>query len=304
MPTEETISKSGIEDNVVVANESLAVGSLLRQERMRRGFSENEVAEKLHITRHYVRSIETGLFEKLPSAIFVKGYIKSYAILLGVNVDEVISLYDEYVDQLKARKDGEGLLQARIKKDRNRLWLIVSALVFVAGFAGLWVADKYSDEEVIVTSEEVSASLEIIQTVVSRTPPSTTSAELDLNLVLETGDNALSSSVDTTRTVILATAMDVGSFSKDKLIAIGMAGDDLLRITFAGESWIEVNDSEGNQIYRDIRVDGDILEIRGKAPFGVLLGDAPFITLSLNGNEIDVLSDIRIDNSARITVGL
>ena len=86
--------------------------------------------------------------------------------------------------------------------------------------------------------------------------------------------------------------------------AIGTNGDDLLRISFSGESWVEVNDSDSIQIYRDIREAGDILQITGSAPFNILIGDAPYIRLSLNGTEIDVSDDIRIDNSARLTVGL
>jgi len=89
-----------------------------------------------------------------------------------------------------------------------------------------------------------------------------------------------------------------------RVITIEAIGSDLLRISFIGESWIEVNDSESRQIYRDIREAGDVLEITGSAPFNILLGDAPFINMSLNGDEIDLSADIRIDNSARLTVGL
>ena len=66
----------------------------------------------------------------------------------------------------------------------------------------------------------------------------------------------------------------------------------------------EVNDGESRQIYRDLREAGDVLEITGNAPFNILLGDAVFIRMSLNGSEIDVSTKIRIDNSARLIVGL
>ena len=89
-----------------------------------------------------------------------------------------------------------------------------------------------------------------------------------------------------------------------RVITIEAIGNDVLRISFIGESWIEVNDSESQQIYRDIREAGDVLEITGSAPFNILLGDAPLISMSFNGDEIDLSADIRIDNSARLTVGL
>jgi formate dehydrogenase iron-sulfur subunit len=59
----------------------------MQQERIRRGLSEKEVADQLHITMHYVRSLEANNYDKLPGAVFAKGYIKNYAQLL--ELDEV-----------------------------------------------------------------------------------------------------------------------------------------------------------------------------------------------------------------------
>jgi cytoskeleton protein RodZ len=87
-------------------------------------------------------------------------------------------------------------------------------------------------------------------------------------------------------------------------ILIEAEGNDLLLITFLGASWIEVSDSADNLLYQDLRDSGDVLEIKGAAPFDVLLGDAPFAKMTLNGIDIDVSKNTRIDNSARLTVGL
>ena len=92
--------------------------------------------------------------------------------------------------------------------------------------------------------------------------------------------------------------------AESRIIEINSAGSDVLRISFSGESWVEVNDEAENRIYRDIRDVGDVLEITGNAPFNILLGDAPFARLTFNGTEIDVSDNIRIDNSALLTVGL
>ena len=101
-----------------------------------------------------------------------------------------------------------------------------------------------------------------------------------------------------------STALIESSEPLDQVIEINTVGSDLLIISFSGESWVEVNDGAQNQIYRDIRSAGDVLEITGSAPFSILLGDAPFTSLTFNGTEIDVSDNIRIDNSARLTVGL
>ena len=86
-------------------------------------------------------------------------------------------------------------------------------------------------------------------------------------------------------------------------IKIVSNGSDFLRISFLGNSWIEVNDSFEKRIYRDIRLAGDILDIKGDAPFDIFFGDAPNIKIFFNGIEIDIAEKIRIDNSARLIVG-
>ena len=81
-------------------------------------------------------------------------------------------------------------------------------------------------------------------------------------------------------------------------------GKDTLKLSFSGTSWIEVRDSGDSERIRDLRMAGDVLEIKGVAPFEVFLGDAPRIRLSLNGDDIDLSQEPRIDNSVQLTVGL
>ena len=89
-----------------------------------------------------------------------------------------------------------------------------------------------------------------------------------------------------------------------RVVAVTNEGSDVLRVSFTDESFIQVSDADANRIYRGTLGRGDVLEITDSAPFTVLIGDAPLTRLTLNGNEIDVSSSIRIDNSARLTVGL
>jgi cytoskeleton protein RodZ len=96
----------------------------------------------------------------------------------------------------------------------------------------------------------------------------------------------------------------VSPATEARVITVQADGSDVLRISFSGESWVEVNDGASNEIYRDLLEAGDILQITGTAPFNVLLGDAPFTELTFNGDVVDVSGNIRIDNSARLTVGL
>tara|TARA_B110000914_G_scaffold112561_1_gene98516 strand:- start:531 stop:1598 length:1068 start_codon:yes stop_codon:yes gene_type:complete len=355
MPTEPFLKAADELEATEQSSDALTAGDILQQERQRLGLNEKEVADQLHITMHYVKALESNSYEKLPGAVFAKGYLKSYALLLGLDVEDLMSRYDEFTHQQNAESAQERRLLIALKeKDRNKSLVIVFLIIFVTGFLVLWLANSYFSEESV---SDVPASVEGAQNIrpaLSQVNESQVTTPPQLTLEVETEENSaptdqstitpsleelsviasellvevdLDSNVDSSSAVISETSGSEGSpsledlasalqalrveqaagakaSSQPRVITIEAIGSDLLRISFIGESWIEVNDSESRQIYRDIREAGDVLEITGSAPFNILLGDAPFISMSLNGDEIDLSADIRIDNSARLTVGL
>ena len=355
MPAEPFLKAADELEATEQSSDALTAGDILQQERQRLGLNEKKVADQLHITVNYVKALESNSYEKLPGAVFAKGYLKSYALLLGLDVEDLMSRYDEFTHQQNAESAQERrLLIALKKKGRNKPLVIVSLIIFVTGFLVLWLANSYFSEESV---SDVPASVEGAQNIrpaLSQVNESQVTTPPQLTLEVETEENSaptdqstitpsleelsviaseplvevdLDSNVDSSSAVISETSGSEGSpsledlasalqalrveqaagakaSSQPRVITIEAIGSDLLRISFIGESWIEVNDSESRQIYRDIREAGDVLEITGSAPFNILLGDAPFISMSLNGDEIDLSADIRIDNSARLTVGL
>lgn len=337
MPTEEPVEQA--EAGAESTETTVTLGEILQQERLRRGLSEKEVADRLHITMHYVKALEANQFERLPGAVFAKGYIKNYAALLNLDASELIPLYEEISRTQSAVTESDLGKSPGRKLDRNKFWLVVSVLVFVGGFTLLWLYNNFVTEDEVdevgtrpspgltqATTPTTAAEESVSADTPPRTPRSSpvVSAEpgsksvSDANFITALAAIADGNPPNTApstpigsvtiaagnREIDALAAAVASSLENTRLIEIGSGGEDLLRITFSGESWIEVNDSESRQIYRDLGAAGDVLEITGNAPFNILLGDAPFIRMLLNGTEIDVGAKIRIDNSARLTVGL
>ncbi|MFT6094797.1 MAG: cytoskeleton protein RodZ [Pseudohongiellaceae bacterium] len=365
MPTNENQQDAKVgEAHDTEPNTAESVGNILRAERLRRELTEKEVADQLHITMHYVRAIESNSFEKLPGAVFAKGYIKSYALLLGLEESQVIGSYNVYVSEKQDAAREKTRIQVRRRKDKNRPWVIGSGIAFVSLFLILWffstggqeTVDVGSDEssqagnytepepraadetdvtQVAVLAPTVAPTLVPIEPITEPTPedvePSKlTQIDTDSAVVTKANDPADRASPSVEQegqqgSEILSPlaalvnpelgASDESSSTIDERdltepesrggrILIETEGSDFLLITFLGASWVEVSDSAENILYRDLRDSGDVLEIKGAAPFDVLLGDAPFAKMTLNGIDIDVSKNTRIDNSARLTVGL
>ena len=150
MPTkpfiEAVVEANGSEDAI----SALTAGDILRQVRKRLGLNRKEVADQLRITMHYVSALESNSYEKLPGAVFARGYVKSYALLLDLDVGELLSLYNELTHQQETDSEEERrLLRARKEKDRNKPLVIISLIVFVVGFLGLWLLSSYFAEDPI-----------------------------------------------------------------------------------------------------------------------------------------------------------
>lgn len=64
-------------------------GEILREERVRNGLTVDEIASRLKITSRMVRAIEDGDMKSMPHAVYAKGFIRSYAQLLGIDEEEV-----------------------------------------------------------------------------------------------------------------------------------------------------------------------------------------------------------------------
>ncbi len=318
MQTEPLANEIEHDDSVKEAV-TATIGEILLQERQRRGLSEKQVADKLHITMHNVKALEMGNYEKLPGAVFAKGYLKNYALLLNLDADELLLRYEELRLQ-QAKVVEENPQNTRQKKDRNRSWLILSVIVFIVGFSALWSYNNF----LVVTPEEEAPPQQLAPPQQADSPlPSSISARLSDSRQFPrpaavatanqaTGSDSLALQVaenedispESTGSTGLEKLPVANAVAEQQLIQISAGGNDVLRIVFSRESWVEVNDSASNNIYRDLRQADDILEIVGRAPFNILLGDASVTSMTLNGDNIELSSYIRIDNSARLTVGL
>ncbi len=78
---------------------SLTLGEKLRQAREERGFSISEIAEQTRISSQYLQSIEEDDYRTLPGGIFNKGFVKSYAKLVGVDEQEALADYAALVTE-------------------------------------------------------------------------------------------------------------------------------------------------------------------------------------------------------------
>ena len=69
------------------------IGEILKNTRLDKGLSLEQVEEATSIRKIYLAAIETGDYAKIPGDVFTKGIIRTYGNYLGLNGPELVTLY-------------------------------------------------------------------------------------------------------------------------------------------------------------------------------------------------------------------
>lgn len=92
------------------------IGEELGEQRDRLGLSLEEVERQIHIPKRYLKSIEKGHLEELPSTVQGRGMLKNYAEFIGLAPDALLLRYaDVLQSRLRAKHPESG-------KKRQQQW--------------------------------------------------------------------------------------------------------------------------------------------------------------------------------------
>lgn len=77
------------------------LGEILKGSRESQNLTLEKVASELLLKKEYIEALETGDWQALPEPGFVRGFIKSYAQLLGLDSERLQALYRAEFDEKK-----------------------------------------------------------------------------------------------------------------------------------------------------------------------------------------------------------
>ncbi len=127
------------------------LGIALRESREAKGLDIEDAAIRIKVSARVLRAIEEGDQSGLPHAVYARGFIKSYALLLGVDNDLVMRAVDEtYPFEVP-----EDLLPATaivhpkpsVSVSLSPLVLALAALVLLVALGGGWYYRQQSARE-------------------------------------------------------------------------------------------------------------------------------------------------------------
>lgn len=294
-----------IEEAPDVAAASL--GQQLREARLARGLSIEDVVHALKFSARQIEAIEADRMDIVPGSVFLRGLVRSYARLLKLDPEPLLGLIGAQAPvqepEIRAPENmgnatpKGGLHQIPPLVALSVLLLIVAGAMFgwhylgggaaklrVAADAPLAQPDEAKAPAVVPAEVPAAAAQASNVPVAAPQPEVMTPAPAPAPV-------AAAATVPAPATAKAAApvpaAAPIASASTASAAAVVPADGRRLSFQFQGESWIEVKDASGLVILTGI-YHGGTQSVVGRAPFEVVIGNASVVSLRDDGKAVDL----------------
>jgi cytoskeleton protein RodZ len=160
------------------------LGERLTRARRDRGMSVEDVAHALRLSARHISALEDERFDDLHGPTYIRGYLRNYARLVGLPVDEILAAYGQDAKSETVVRPIAQPVQRQVRSSDRRMRLVTYLIVAVlAVLVAVWWRGQ---------SGEGPLLRGIVTTPSSERPapsaaPGTTSSELDNGAAIETG---------------------------------------------------------------------------------------------------------------------
>jgi cytoskeleton protein RodZ len=289
-----------------------AAGAALLKERRRQGLSLGDISRQLKLSVRQVEALERDDYSAYKGPVFIHGFIRNYAKLLGLDPEPLIRSADTLLKPpgfpSGSTETGPEVAPARTNKSRSLPWGVIGlALIVLLAISVYFGGGRAPD-----TGRRAPAVVARENPVQPKTPADTRSgpetneprSRADVNKgpqkpvpKAETRPEANARSEATTRVPVEAAA---------PIAVDGSDGSDgserlTVRMIFDQDSWVEIKDRAGNTIFGQLAAAGSRRSISGERPLTVVVGNAAGVRLFQGDKSIDLAPYTRVD-VARLTL--
>jgi cytoskeleton protein RodZ len=287
------------------------LGVRLRRAREAQDLSYDVISAELRISTESLKALEECRFDALGPAVFAKGYLKQYGARLGLDVPELVAEYE----RTASVKGGIEIAPSRtIKLQDERqvtIWIVACiVLLLIAGILGVWwwlgrdLVSPGSAETSAASAPTGGAALAVEPTgdragrpvsagateprfeaaprsvTTQPEPPPAAANEPGLDADAQPRAGAAVSAVPPTEPVAAPQT------------AAAPTGPTL-EIRFIADSWADITDEAGDQLYYGLGRAGTRATIPADRKLNLFFGYADGVSLSIDGEPLAIPASAR-----------
>jgi cytoskeleton protein RodZ len=243
-----------------VRTEPDTAGARLASARERLGLSLDQVADHLKLDRHTIVALEDGDHRAIGATVFVRGFLRRYATLVGESPSEIEALYARRPDA-EVRPDLSKTGMQRIEPAAFRpslgvLPALIAALALAIAGAVWWA--MYSNPRARSSTSSV---------LLTPSAPAAATGAAGLSIT-DTGTS--------------------GQLAPADIKSEALPGRRKLQLTFTGECWAEIYDARGVRLFFGFGHAGTTQELGGVAPFRLVLGNGEAVAVAIEGTPVSL----------------
>jgi cytoskeleton protein RodZ len=234
------------------------IGNTLREARVRRNLTLQQVEEDIKIRVKYVQAMENEDWDVMPGVTYVKGFLRTYSTYLGLDPDVIIGEFRSRAVAPSAEHHepfGGSSVIGKPHSHRGRNTIVIVAVICLVALAAIYALGllKGGDGSDEPTTQPGALGIGSPSPKASKTPTPTTSS----------------------------TAVPAWQKNLVKLEAKG------------GDCWMEVrrDDSAGVVLFSGTLKKGDKKKFKGK-DIWMSLGAPSYVRLNVEGKDVKVKSDV------------
>lgn len=284
-------------------SQAVGPGQLLRNAREQLGWTREQVASRIHLRLTLIAAIESDTYDKHTSHTFIRGYLRTYAKLVGMPEETILAAYDKLgltppdnIDmQSFSRRSRQQANDSRLKVVT---WLVI--LVLIALSVAWWwqsTARRSAGDEALAATEMGATS---------NTPSATVPPAVDVadpvvapatSAAAATSADPVASAAATTLPVDASSAVATTAVATSAATATQPAADTAtsepakvpqLKMSFTADCWLDVKDAKGKTLFSGLKKANDELVLEGPEPLKFIIGAPMAVNIEYQGKSIDM----------------
>ncbi len=268
--------------------DEISCGERLASKRSEKELSINQVAREIKIEPHVIEMIENNEFESIGAPVFVKGYLRQYSELVGLDPNLIIEKYNA----INSIEDSSPIVNDSV--DQISKYVLTPKIILIAIFMilisfGVLVTVFGifgNNEAVVIKMETETESQESLLPPVTAQQIDSSETQIDETLEMET-------ETESQESLLPSTADEF--FIEENFMN--------LTIIYSGLCWTEIFDANGERLFFGLGDQDREVNIDGLPPFDVMLGAADnLLEIKLEGREYNVVDSIRRGEVLRFKV--
>ncbi len=267
------------------SEETSSVGQELKAAREALDLPIKQLAGDLRIEPHYLVALEENDFDAFSAPVFAMGYLKQYAIRLGLDEKELLAGYFNQVGTQKPPTLRTPSLRSGADQQQTRLLVWASAIVFVVAAILIWWFSTNESEAPVVRQPTANIPMD----------------EADEPVIepAGSGDAFVARPAPVERMEVpAAVRVEVPAEAPVEVVEPTVQ----VEIRFHEDCWTEVIDGRGERLFYDLGSVGARTRFSATPPLSFLFGNVDGVELLVDEMPYSIPAGSRQGNLARFVI--